>query len=355
MAMAVGAMLLVATVNILGTKVGGGVQVVGTVIKVGALVAMIVLPFVLGRVHPEYLTPVRPKAVDGAFWAAFATAMVSILWAYDGWVNTTALAEEVREPQRNLPRVMGFGVLLLIALYLAMTVVYHLVLPMDRIASAATKKGSPEVVAAVFCRTLFGPMGQAAIASLVMISTLISLNGNALSGPRAYFALARDGLFPAALRRIHPRYQTPAVAIGAQAGWAIALTVIGTFLTATPPPASGLPEWLESSWAKLHAEPLYDVMYNYVIFGGTLIYLLTITSIFVLRARHPEWERPYRTWGYPVTPLVFIASALLLLGSSLWINWFQSVAGLVVIGAGIPAYALMDRRRGREVSEGVGS
>jgi APA family basic amino acid/polyamine antiporter len=305
---------------------------------------MIVLPFVLGRVHTGYLTPIHPRAIDGAFWGAFATAMVSILWAYDGWVNTTALAEEVREPQKNLPRAMGFGVLLLISLYLAMTLVYHMVLPMDRIASAATKKGSPEVVAALFCRTLFGPPGQIAISALVMVSTLISLNGNSLSGPRAYFALARDGLFPEAMRRVHPRFQTPAVAIASQSVWAIMLTVIGTFLTATPPP-SGLPGWLDTAWAKLHAEPLYDVMYNYVIFGGTLIYLLTITGIFVLRAKHPDWERPYRTWGYPVTPLVFVAAAVLLLGSMLYYNAFQSMAGLAVIGAGVPVYLLMDRRR----------
>lgn len=346
MTLATGAMAVVAVINVLGTKAGSGVQVVGTALKVGALASMIVLPFLLGQTNPANLTPVWPEKTGMNFWAAFAVAMVGILWAYDGWVNTTALAEEIRDPGRNIPRAMGMGVALLVTLYLSMTIVYHLVLPMGEIASAATEKGSPRVVAAVFCQKLLGQGGLVAISIVVMASTAISLNGNALSGPRAYFAMARDGLFPKALAQVHPRFGTPANAILAQSIWAIGLTVLGTLAAVVPPPGtnSGLPGWALQAWERLHREPLYDVMYSYVIFGGTTIYLLTIAGIFVLRLRHPEWPRPYRTWGYPVTPLVFIAAALLLLGSMLANNTFQSLAGLAVILAGIPVFLLFVRR-----------
>jgi amino acid transporter len=346
MVLAVGAMTTVAVINVCGTRLGGGVQVVGTVLKVGALGLMIVLPFLLGKAHIANLATAGPRDSGGSLFTGVMVAMVGILWAYDGWVNTSSLAEEIRDPDRNIPRAMGLGMAILIAIYLTMTVVYHLVLPMDVIASAATEKGSPRVVAAVFCQVLVGPVGLVAISLTVMCSTLISLNGNALSGPRAYFAMARDGLFPAALSRVHPRFGTPANAVVAQAVWSILLTVLGTLMIVVPPPAGGgLPGAIVRAWTKLHETPLYDVMYNYVIFGGTVIYTLTITSVFVLRQRHPDWPRPYRTWGYPVTPLLYLAASALLMSSMLQNTPFESVAGLGIILAGAPAYLLF--RRGR--------
>jgi APA family basic amino acid/polyamine antiporter len=343
MILAVAAMAGVAIVNIIGTRVGGGVQVVGTVLKIGALGTMIVLPFLLGRAHVANLSPLWPRSVGGPFFAGFMAAMVGILWAYDGWVNTSALAEEIRDPGRNIPRAMGLGMAILIAIYLSMTVVYHLVLPRAEIAAAATEKGSPRVVAAVFCQSLVGDSGLIAISLVVMFSTLISLNGNALSGPRAYFAMARDGLFPRALCTIHRRFQTPANAILAQAVWSIALTIAGTALIVLPPPGtgSGLPAPILRGWRVLHETPLYDVMYTYVIFGGTVIYMMTITSVFVLRRTLPDWPRPYRTWGYPVTPILYLAASTLLLYSMLNQNPFESIAGLGIILLGIPAYFVM--------------
>ena len=345
MLLAVGAMSTVAVVNVAGTRIGGGVQVVGTALKVGALGLMIVLPFLLGKANPANLTPIGPAAIDGRFFTSFMAAMVGILWTYDGWVNTSSLAEEIRDPGRNIPRAMMLGMGLLIAIYLTMTLVYHLVLPMNQVAAAATEKGSPRVVAAIFCQALFGPPGLVAISIAVMGSTLISLNGNTLSGPRAYFALARDGLFPAFLSRVHPKFQTPANAILAQAGWSILLTVLGTLLIITPPPATGLPSPLLRTWATLHATPLYDVMYSYVIFGGTVIYAMTITSVFVLRRTMPDQPRPYRTWGYPVTPILYLLASSLLMFSMLRGNPFESIAGLGVIFLGVPAF-LLTRRGG---------
>lgn len=341
--LAVGALALVAVVNIAGTRIGGGVQVVGTLLKVGALVALILLPFLLGEARAANLEPVWPRSFDRGLLNGFMAAMVGILWTYDGWYTTAALAEEIRDPGRNIPWAMGLGVLTLISLYLGATLAYHLVLPIPEIASAAMQGGSPRVVAAVYSETLLGAPGLVAISLVVMTSTLISLNGNILSGPRAYFAMARDGLFPHALCRVHPRFRTPANAILAQAVWSITLMIVGTWLIVTPPPSTGLPDFATSAWETLRTTPLYDVLLSYVIFGATSVYLLAILAVFVLRHRHPEWHRPYRTWGYPVTPLLYVAASILLLHSMFNSRPIESLSGLVVLGLSVPAYFVFSR------------
>ena len=167
-------------------------------------------------------------------------------------------------------------------------------------------------------------------------------------GPRAYFAMARDGLFPRALCTIHPKYQTPANAIIAQATWAIILMVAGTALLLTTPPTTGYPEPILKAWAKLHGTPLYDVLFTYVIFGGTIFYGLGILSVFVLRIRRPDLPRPYKTWGYPVTPALYAMASVLLLASMLYNSVVESLAGLAIVAAGVPAYLLFEKgSRGR--------
>jgi amino acid transporter len=342
---AAGAIAVVTAVNILGTTWGGWLQVAGTILKVGGVLALIALPFLLGGGDPARLSMAVPQGfhVPAAAWLA---AMVGVLWAYDGWINLTPLAEEVREPGKNVPRAMILGMAILIALYISVTLVYHYVLPLPEIAAARTDQGANKAVAAAYCYRLLGGTGVVAISLLVMCSTFISLNGNALTGPRAYFAMARDGLFPAALCRIHPRYQTPANSVFAQGAWAILLTVVATTLILIHPPApgTGLPRPILEAWAKLNQTPLYEVLYTYVIFGANLFYLLTIAGVFVLRVKHPEWPRPYRTWGYPVTPVLYVAGALLLLQNMLQAKPAESLAGLAIIALGLPAYALFHRR-----------
>ncbi|MHC5541148.1 amino acid permease, partial [Singulisphaera rosea] len=150
---------------------------------------------------------------------------------------------------------------------------------------------------------------------------------------------ARDGLFPMGLCRIHPRFQTPANAVLAQGTWAILLTIAGTALIlATPHPESQLPAPILAAWTKLNKTPLYDLLYTYVIFGANVFYLLAVTSVFVLRAKRPELDRPYRTWGYPITPMIYVVAALILLGNMLRETPTESMVGLVIIALGIPAY-----------------
>ena len=271
--------------------------------------------------------------------------MVGVLWTYDGWVNIAEVAEDVEDPGRNIPLSLMRGMAILIAVYLAVTLAYHLVLPMGVVADPSPKGGPFRIVAATFAERLLGPRGLTAISLTVMASCLIALNGNAMSGPRAYFAMARDGLFPSALCRVHRRFRTPANAIIAQAVWSVILIVAGTaFLVAAPP--SGLPGWLATAWAKLHRTPLYDVMYSYVIFGGTILYTATIASVFVLRRTRPDLPPPYRTWGYPLTPIVYMVASGILLASMLRTNRFESLAGLAIIALGVPAYTLFRGGRG---------
>jgi APA family basic amino acid/polyamine antiporter len=163
--------------------------------------------------------------------------------------------------------------------------------------------------------------------------------------------MARDGLFPRSLCRVHERFQTPANAIVAQAAWAILLTVAGTALILIPPPgeASGLPGPILAAWTKLNEKPLYDVLYSYVIFGANLFYMLDILSVFVLRRRRPDLPRPYRTWGYPITPLLYVVAALFLLGNMLWQRQtrIESLSGLAIVLLGLPAYWYFSRRSAR--------
>jgi basic amino acid/polyamine antiporter, APA family len=338
---------VVTTVNILGTRWGGALQVVGTVLKVGGLAALFALPLVLGKGSSANFTPVWPTAVGGSLFAGMMTAMVSVLWAYDGWTNVTPVAEEIRDPGRNIPRALLLGMAVLITVYVGMTLAYHYVLPMNSVASGSGKEVT-SAVAARYCEQLLGRPGVIAISMLVMCSTFVSLNGNALTGPRAYFAMARDGLFPSALCRVHSKFETPANAVLAQGVWAMILTIVGTVLIVVPPSSAGpgLPGPILAAWQKLNETPLYDILFTYVIFGANLFYMLAISSVFVLRVRFPDLPRPYRTLGYPLTPLLYVSAALLLLGNMLRDHHsrIQALAGLGIIALGVPAFWLFRAR-----------
>ncbi len=341
---AVSAISVVVIVNVLGTALGGKLQVLGTAVKVGGVLTLIVLPFVTGRADVSNLNPVWPQSLNVSLVSGMMAAMVGVLWAYDGWMNLTPLAEEVRDPGRNIPRALGLGMATLVGLYLAATLAYHLVLTIPEVQAA--KGGATHSAAAAFCGALLGPRGVMAISYLIMCSTFISLNGNALTGPRAYFAMARDGVFPAGICRIHPRFQTPSNAILAQGFWAIALIIAGTvmILWTAPGPESGLPAPLRNAWLKLNTTPLYRILYTYVIFGANLFYLLAIASVFVLRWKLPDAFRPYRTWGYPITPAVFVAAAVYLLYDMVKQTPAEALAGLGIILSGVPAFWIFTRK-----------
>jgi amino acid transporter len=243
-----------------------------------------------------------------SFWRAFGVAMLAVYWPYDGWINIGPVAEEIREPKRNVPLGLGVGMLIIIAVYVATNIGYHLTLPMSHIQQTQT-------IASDVFEVLFGPIGASLAALGVMVSTFGALNSNLLAGPRIYFAMARDGLFPKAIRRVHPTFRTPANAILAQSTWAVAQIVIVFWLTTNPKSA-------------------FDTLTDFVILGGTVFYSLTVAAVFVLRYKMPDRERPYRTWGYPVTPLLYLLASAAVV-ASVQPTQLLAVGALLVVGLGV--------------------
>ena len=213
MGIAIGAIGALTVINVLGTKLGGRVQVVGTALKMSSFALMFALPFLMGKADFGRLSPFWPERGASAFIPGVMAAMVPVLWAYDGWVNLTPLAEILRDPGRNIPRALILGVAALIAVYLGLTLAYHLVLTMGEVQAPALSHDPTHIVAADYWRHLVGPPGVRAICLIVMASTFISLNGYAMSGPWSYFAMARDRLFFQGLARVNSRFMTPANAI----------------------------------------------------------------------------------------------------------------------------------------------
>ena len=297
--------LLLSGLNILGVRRSGRTQTFFTAAKLLVLLILIVLGLALGHGSSEhFLTHVRVGAQGGLF-ATFGVATVGALWAYDGWNNLSMVAGEVERPQRNMPLALILGTLLVIAVYVLVNISYFYVLTPAHIASTNT-------VAADTARQFMGKAGGAFIAIGVMISSFAALNGSILSGSRVPYAQARDGLFPQFLAEVHPRFRTPAAAIAAQSVIAGLLALTGQ----------------------------YKGLYTKVIFSEFLFYALVTAGIFILRRRAPGLERPYRTWGYPVIPAIFVILSVVVLVNILRHQWSDSAWGLALVGSGIPAYLL---------------
>ena len=222
------AIAVVTAVNILGTRKGGTLQVLGTVLKVGGVAALVIaLPFLLGQGTVANFTPIWPSAARGSVFTGIHVCDGRRTLGLRRLDQYHAARGRDQRPRLATSRArLLTGTAVLIAVYVSMTLAYHYVLPMAEVASAPREAGHVEkAVAAVYCQHLLGRWGVIGISILVMCSTFISLNGNALTGPRTYFAMARDGLFPSGLCRVHETFQTPANAILAQGIWAIILTV----------------------------------------------------------------------------------------------------------------------------------
>lgn len=318
--------LLCASVNVIGTRWAAGVQNLTTVVKVGFLIFLIIGPLLLINVDSGNLWTRLATNQPMNFWAAIGFAMIAVLWPYDGWINIAPVAEEIREPQRNVPLALTVGMLIVIAVYVGANLSYHLVLPMDKVAGS-------KAVATDVSRILLGNAGGWVAALCVMFSTLGALNSNLLCGPRIYFAMARDGLFPAAIRRVHPRFQTPANAIIAQMLWSLVLILVAYAWVAWSPGATLLGGTKVAS-----PGDAFDALTDFVIFGGSIFYAMAVGAVFVLRFRRPELPRPYRTLGYPVTPLIYLLAFGAALVAMLVGKWQQTLAGLVLILLGVVVF-----------------
>ena len=333
-------------INLFSTRWGAGVQGAATVAKVSFLAGLIVLPFLLRRIDPANLQPLlswndaQPSQLS--FWKAIGIAMVAVLWPYDGWINLGPVAEDIREPQRNVPRGLGIGLGIVILVYLGANVSYHLTLTMSHLSQSST-------VAADVFQVLFGPIGAQIAALGVMCSTFGATNSNMITGPRIYLAIARDGLVPRWLHRIHPVYQTPANAIVAQAVWTVLLIVLFSVWKPSEPqptPSTNVARAVNQTISEPHSVQMkraFDNLTDSVICAGLLFYGLTVSAVYVLRRTRPHVERPYKTWGYPMTPALLLLAYAGAFVSLLIDQPWQTLSVLVLIASGVVYYAVASR------------
>lgn len=307
---AIALILLLAGVNYVGVRSGGNVQVIVTVIKMLLIGGLVLVGLFSGRGDFSHFT-VHVSSVGGM--AGFFAAMVSALWAYDGWNNVSMVSSEIREPHRNLPRALIFGTGAVIATYLALNISYFYVLTPAQVASSHRVAGDVML-------SLYGNAASRAVAVAVMISIFAALNGSILSGSRIPYAMARDGLFFRYAATVHPKYKTPGNAMILLSLWSCIVVLSG--------------------W--------YDDLYNFVIFGSWILYLMTALSVIVLRRKRPDLPRPYRVIGYPLVPVLFTGVAALLLVSTIQTRPRESLMGLGLMTLCVPFYYFWKSRVGRE-------
>jgi APA family basic amino acid/polyamine antiporter len=368
-ALAIAIVIGLSLTNMFSTRWGASVQNVATVAKVTFLAGLIVLPFLLNKIEPQYLQPVLASGPPGdasslSFWKAIGVAMIAVLWPYDGWINLGPVAEEIREPQRNVPRALVLGLGIVIVVYVGAILSYHLTLTTGHLATS-------ETVAADVFRVLFGSTGAKIAALGVMCSTFGATNSNMITGPRIYFAIARDGLVPRWVQQIHPTRQTPANSILIQAVWTTLLVVWFTYQTMFPaPPKETVESAVETVKGKSTAvespsvpakrgtqetqpEPppkpptlhkAFDGLTDSVICAGLIFYSLAVAAVYVLRFKQPDLPRPYKTWGYPVTPALLLVAYAGAFGSQMIKDWDKTAGVLSLIAAGVVYYLWASRK-----------
>ncbi|HVT38497.1 MAG TPA: amino acid permease [Gemmatimonadaceae bacterium] len=304
---------LLAVVNIRGTRTSATMQNWTTGLKIGALTLLGGSLIVFGH-GASSQTATLSGAIAPATAAGFGAAMIGVLWAYEGWQYVSFSAGETRDPQRTFPRAITIGTLALVAIYLLANVGYVVAL------GPAAVAGS-EHVAADAAGAILGPVAGRLVGVLILVSIFSASNGLVLTTPRMYFAMARDRVFFERLARVHPRFGTPAFAILAIALWAALLAATGTF----------------------------EQLLTYVIFAGWIFYALGALSVFVYRRRQPNTPRAFRVPGYPVTPLLFVLSAVLLVLNTVLTQPGRAAVGLGAVLLGTPAFYLWRAHARRRV------
>ncbi len=335
---------VLAWVNILGVVWGGRLHLVTTAIKVAFLALVALLPWIMlplaghGLSWSNYATTVTPRLPSLS--AQVGAVLLAVLWAYDGWHGLAPLAEEVRRPQRNIPTALVAGVGILALLYVGANVAYHGVLSM------AEMKASGNHAAEEMLRRLLGPLGMAGMSTVILCSTFGAINSNLLYAPRISFAMGRDGTFFRELGRVHAAYRTPAVAIlvlAVMAAGLVAVVALAKHLTgglAADPLQGDLAGRIVAS---LQGDTIFDLLTNCVVFSASIFYMLSVLAVVVLRYRRPALRRRYWTWGYPLTPLVFVAVYVWFLAQVYASHPLESRAGLLFIALGVPVYWLCRR------------
>ncbi len=304
--------VLMAVINVRGTRESASVQNMATGIKVVAILLMSAILFALGDGGASAAVASAPAAapVTGASFSGVGLSIIAVLWAYEGWQYVTFATGESTDPQRSFPRAIVLGTATLIVIYLVANFAYLAALGPARV--AASERVAGEAVAQVL-----GPAAGGVIALAIIISMYSAAHATVITSPRVYYSMARDGLFFRQLAEVHPRFGTPALAIMASCAWAIILALSGTF----------------------------EQLLTYVVFVGWIFYALGAAAVIALRIKRPAAERPFRVPGYPVTPVVFVLAAAAIVLNTIVEQPRQSALGIGVVLLGAPAYLWWRSRR----------
>jgi APA family basic amino acid/polyamine antiporter len=303
-----GIVLLLSGLHCLGVRQGTLMQNILTILKIGALLGIILLGIFFGNGNTSHFEPLFDWSKIGNS-SLFGAAFIPVIFAYSGWNAVTYIAGEVKDPDKNLPRALMYGVLIVIALYLAINAVYIYAVPVTEMKGALR-------MSEVATTALFGYQTSAWITAIITVSILGALNVVTMIGPRIYYAMAKDGVFFHQLTFVHPSFGTPTKAILLQALWSSLLILTNTWGT----------------------------LFTYVSVVITLFSAFTVGSVIVLRIKRPELKRPYRLWGYPLVPILFVLVHLWIVWGSVTEKPKESLIGLAIVCLGIPAYLIWRKR-----------
>ncbi len=315
---AIASIIILSAVNIFGIRLGAIVQNVFTISKLAALALLIGLSFAIGSGafsnFSPLLEPKIPEALQMTFFAAFAVAMSKALFAYDAWNSVTFTAEETKNPHKNLPRALVLGTAIVAVVYTLTNMAYVYIVPVEEMARVADNR-----IAAEAAQRVMGAGGLIFVTVAILISTFGCNNGLILSGPRVYYAMAKDNLFFEGVKKVHPEYRTPVTSLLYQCVWSCVLTLTGT----------------------------YSDLLTYTTFASLLFNVMTVAGVFVLRKKAPKMERPYKVWGYPLVPSFYILVAVFFIVYIFVGDIRNSGLGLAIILSGIPVYFYWRKKRQR--------
>ena len=306
---AIASIILLTLVNCFGIKFGAILQNGLTFIKICSLLLLVFLSFWLSDGSSGTVTRILSSPSQVIPLSGVVAAMVAVLWAYDGWIEITFVAGEVRQPERTIHRSLIISTFMVIGLYVLVNAAYLSVLPVEAMAQSL-------LVASDTMKAILGAPGASIIAAAVIISTFGANNGFVITGARIYYAMAKERMFFPSFAQVHARFATPIPSLLGQGLWASVLVLSGT----------------------------YEQLFTYVVFASWIFYALSNAGVLILRKRNPDAPRPYRTWGYPVTPIVFIVFAMALVVVSIVENPRDSLVGLAMILSGLPAYWYWKRK-----------
>ena len=307
-ALAVGLVWGLAAVHALGVGPGGLFQRMITVASVAAILVLVVAGFWLGTGDTAHFRSAAP-----ATWSNFPVALVFVMFAYSGWNAAAYLGGEIREPARNLPLALLGGTVVVTALYMALNAFYLYALPIPEMAGVQAIAEKASVAA-------FGQVATHLVTATLLLALAGSVSAMVLAGPRVYFAMARDGVFPRAIATVHPRFHTPVRAIFLQTAWSSVLICF---------------------WGS------FERLVVYTGFALVVFAALAVLAVLVLRIRRPDLPRPYRVPGYPVVPALFVLVSGWIAIFTLYGRPRESLLGLLTVAAGVPFYLLFRRYRGR--------